>query len=384
MAGKHFEAHSEVANVGEIFHHPDYNAARLTGNYGSENETKKLFGSMLTEGWRMNGDGVIEVEKITQPWLEKAMGILTTKWEKLKADGKDALPALHVFETLRVHKGKLIQPKWMGISGNRRFSILDEVNLARYTAEPSQPLIAKVPVIERVFESEKDRLVAQMLENFGKMEGFARPTEKDMLLFGRLLLSKGGTQQDLRKAFTATTGQKVYGVLTLDARFPSVELVNRIIKLPEDDPRKLKYGPIPGAALPNLVLRSDKGELVKENAKRRTKGEPEFAPLTVELLEEFVTGTKNRGTNEAKMMDKDSIKTIAEQNQNVVVKTAFQSIINRNSDLLNPYIAHADAFNALDSLVKVAGPEMDLILKTLTAAPDLGIALKTVRSALKV
>lgn len=377
-------AHSLTINVCDVFHHPEFNAARPTGDYGSESEVAKIQASLVREGWRMNGDGVIEVEKITDEWKTRAIKDLTEKWELLKAKvetDKKNYPALHAFEANRVTKGKIIVPKYMGVSGNRRASVLDAANAARYSAEPSLPLITEIPVIVQVFANDKERVIAQCLENMGKLEGFAKMSEKDMLRASQTILAKGGIQDDLRRAFTATTGQKLYGILTLNARFPKVRLLERLVSTDATAPDHLRYGPIPGPKLPNLVLRSDPTALAKENAKLKTAGKGQLEALTAESLEEFL-GTKK--VNEPKIMDKKNIAALETQNPNVVVQRVAKAVTGNDTDPLNKYIAHATAFNALDSLCDKIGPEIEAILTALTRAQDLGVAVKAVKQALKV
>ncbi len=378
------QVHAQIMPVGEIFHHKEFNIARLSGDYGTESEVAKIQASIVSKAWLMNGDGVIEVVKITEDWKNRAIAYLTAAWEDLKKrveTDKKLLPALHVFEQNRVAKGKIIVPKYMGVSGNRRFSVLDAANASRYSAEPSLPIVTEVPVIVQTFENEKERMIAQCLENMGKLEGFTKMSEKDMLRAAQMILAKGGIQDDLRRAFTATTGQKLYGILTLDKRFPSVRLLERLINTDATANDHLRYGPIPGSKLPNLVLRSDPTALAKENAKLKTAGKGQLEALTAESLEEFL-GTKK--VNEPKIMDKKNIAALEQQNPNVVVQRVAKSITANDTDPLNKYIAHAVAFNALDTLVDKIGPEIEAILVSLTKAADLSLAVKAVKSALKV
>lgn len=378
------QVHAQVIQVSDVYHHPEFNVARLSGDYGSEAELAKIQASIVREGWRMNGDGVIEVVKITEDWKNRAVKDLTERYEalKTKASGdKKYLPSLHVFEVNRVSKGKIIVPKYMGVSGNRRFSVLDAANAARYSAEPSLPEVTEIPAIIQVFENEKERMIAQCLENMGKLEGFAKMSEKDMLRAGQLILAKGGIQDDLRRAFTATTGQKLYGILTLDKRFPTVRLVERLINTDATAPDHLRYGPIPGPKLPNLVLRSNPTELAKENAKLKTAGKGQLEALTAESLEEFL-GTKK--VNEPKIMDKKNIAALADQNPNTIVQRVAKAITANDSDPLNKYIAHATAYNAFDTLVDKIGPELEAIMVALTKAANLSVAVKNVKTALKV
>lgn len=378
--------HSQMVKVSDVFHHPEFNIARLSGDYGSEKELAKLESLLVVEGWRMNGDGVLEVVAITDEWKSRAITELTAQWEKLKESvskaEKDSNDILHVFETVRVTKGKIITPKYMGVSGNRRNKVLLSANVARYQVSGDDAIITSYPVLVRDFPSDKDRIVAQMLENMGKLEGFDKPSEKDMLLCAQQIMQKGGIQDDIRKAFGATTGQKVYGILTLNNRFPDVKLLDRIINTDPKHPSFVRYGPIKGAKLPNLVLRSDTKELAKKNAQERTAGQPETQPLTKEGLEEFL-GTKM--INQPKIMDRKNIEALAENNPVNVGKAYAKAVVDNNTDLINKFLAHATVYNACETLCdKGIGPDLDLILGSLTRAQDLSAAVKSVKHALKV
>lgn len=384
MAG--VNVHSQMVKVSEVFHHPEFNVARLSGDYGSEKELAKLQALLVSEGWRMNGDGVLEVVAITDEWKNRAVADLTAQWEKLKESAskaeKDANDILHVFETVRVAKGKIIVPKYMGVSGNRRNKVLLNANVARYLASGDDAIITQYPVLIRDFANEKERVIAQMLENMGKLEGFDKPSEKDMLLCAQVILHKGGIQDDIRRAFGATTGQKVYGILTLNTRFPEVKLLDRIINTDPKHPSFIRYGPIKGAKLPNLVLRSDPKELTKKNVAERTAGQPETQPLTQEGLEEFL-GTKV--VNQPKIMERKNIEALATNNPVNIGKAYAKAIESNNTDVINKFLANAPVYNACETLCdKGIGPDLDLILTALTKAQDLAVAVKSVKSALKV
>lgn len=386
--------HSQMVKVSEVFHHPDFNAARMSGDYGSEKELKKLQELLTVEGWRMNGDGVLEVVAITDDWKKRAVEELTAQWEELKervskGDNK-ASSLLHVFEMIRTAKGKIIVPKYMGVSGNRRNKVLLNANVARYESEKGDlnglkgddAVITQYPVLVREFANEKERVIAQMLENMGKLEGFDKPSEKDMLLCAQVILAKGGIQDDVRRAFGASTGQKVFGILTLDNRFKELDLLNRIINTDAKDPRFIRYGPIKGAKLPGLVLRSDPKELAKKNLAERTAGQPETQPLTLEGLEEFL-GTKM--VNQPKIMDRKNIEALSQNNPVGVGKAYAKAVMENNTDVLNKYLANATVYNAVESLCdKGVGPELDTILTAILKAQDLGVAIKSIKHALKV
>ena len=377
------QTHSQMVKVCDTFSHKDFNVSRMSGDYGSESELKKLQASLVRDGWREDANGTLLAVVITDEWKAKAVEVLTARWEelkeKVKTDSK-VQSLLTVFEANRVKGTKVIVPKFMLDSGNRRNSVLDAANVDRYEAK--QPLIQEFPIIVRHFGSEIERIVAQMLDNTGKKEGFALPSEKDMLLCGQVILQKGGIQDDIRKAFGATTGQKIYGILTLNNLFPTVNLLNRIIATDPKDPTFLRYGPIKGPALPNLVKRATPTELAKENDKRITAGLEVVKPLTAEDLETFL-GSKT--INLPKIMERKNIEALS-QNSPVNIGKAFaKSVVDNNTDGLNKYIAHAGVYNAVETLCdKGIGPDLEAILVSLTRAQDLGVAVKSIKAAVKV
>jgi hypothetical protein len=379
------QIHSQTVKISDVFHHPEFNVARLSGDYGSEKELAKLQGLLTVEGWRQNGDGVLEVVAITDDWKARAVAELTAQWEdlkeKVKTDSKVG-PFLHVFEINHVKNGKIITPKYMGVSGNRRNKVLAAANVARYEANGDDAIITQYPVLIRDFANEMERYIAQMLENMGKLEGFDKPSEKDMLLCAQQILAKGGIQDDIRRAFTPTTGQKVFWILTLNQRFPEVKLLDRIINTDPKHPSFIRYGPIKGAKLPNLGVRSDPVALAKKNLTERTAGQPETQALTQDGLEEFL-GTKT--VNAPKIMERKNIEALSQNNPCNVGKAFAKAVVDNNTDIINKYIAHAGVYNAVETLCdKGIGPDLEQILLSLTKAQDLTVAVKSVRSALKV
>jgi hypothetical protein len=386
MAGKN-EGVSQVVSVASVFHHREFNGARLSGDYGN---TKEAISSLTKNGWWFTGDGTIEVEKISDVWKERAVKELTAKWESLKnaavADAKSA-PALHVFETIQTRKGKLIVPDYMAVSGNRRLTSLPEANVNRYVASKPDnviPLITEVLVIVQSFASDKDRLVAQILENEGKTQGFAGTSNKDKIMGAKRILEYGGLQADIRKAYKDGMGQKLYGILVLATRFPDLDIVNRLIELKPEDPRFVRFEGIKFSDLPKLVLRSDSDALGKENAKLRTSGKETMRALSSEDLEQFLQDGKT-GVNDPKIMKKENIVALSTQNPNTAVQDVAKSIVNNNQDTLSKYVANAVAYNALGSLIdQGVGPDLESILVSLTKAQDLAVAVKSAKAALAV
>ncbi len=384
-------SHAMMVKVSDVFHHPEYNVARLSGDSVTEGKKKELTAALIREGWRMNGDGVLEVTKITDSWKERAVQELTKQWEDLKAQSEkdsEALAKLKCFEVNRVKSGKIIVPKYMGVSGNCRNSVLLDANVARYTAKPTPehpdplPLITEYPVIVREFENEKERAIAQALENMGKLEGFSKPSEKDQLRCANFIMQNGGSQSDLRRAFTDTTGQKLFGIITLNNRFPEVQLLDRIINRDPADPTFIRYGGIKGSDLPRLVMRSDSRALEEHNRKQEVNGNELVRPLDRAGLENFLGTPK---VNDPKIMKKDNIANLQTQNSNRIVQATAKSIIENNVDPLAKYIAHAAVYNAVETLCDMnVGPDLDAVLTALTKSTDVGASIKQLKAALKV
>ena len=380
----------EHVPVALIFHHREFNGARQSGDYGN---TKELVQSLYKEGWRISGDGTIELEKISDTWQKRALKDLAAEWEALKiAAVSDVVkngPALHVFESSRISKGKLITPEYMCVSGNRRMTSLPEANLLRCTNPKEKggplPFITKVPAIIQSFASDKDRLVAQILENEGKTQGFASTSNKDKIMGAKRIMEYGGLQADIRKAYKDGMGQKLYGLLVLAQRFPKLDIIGRITELKAEDPRFIRFEGIKFSDLPKLVLRSDPEALAKENAKLKTAGKEQSRPLTEVDLEDFLKNGSGPNTNDPKIMKKENIIALTTQNPNTAVQDVAKAVIHNNQDTLSKYVVNAVAYNAMGTLIDAnIGPDLEAILVALTKAQDLSIAVKTVKHALKV
>lgn len=394
--------HSQTVKVSDVFHHPDFNKARLSGETNPAKEVE-LHKSMVVNGWRQNGDGVLEVTKIDDEWKERATTVLTERWDALKEAVKtDAKKqsALHVFEVTRVSKGKIIVPKFMGVSGNTRDKLLEfgmsgekplpPVNVARYDA--GLPLITEYPVLVVEFENSMERIIAQVLENSGKLTGFSKMTEKDFLLAAREIyyeskkIRKGvmkGVQNDIRRAVGDTSGQKLYGIMFLDEKFPNVKLFHRLTELKPEQSGFLRYGPISGPMLPNLVMRSDPTSLADANVMRRTKGLEQYFPLTEEKLEEFLGTVK---ANAHKIMSKDNIIEMKDTKfQNEIIKATAAAVYNNDQDPLKKYEVHSTLINTAISLCTLGfGPDLEEIMLNITKAQDPKVAVKSLKAAIKI
>ncbi len=393
--------HSDVVKIGKVFHHKNFNKARLSGETNPAKE-RELHQSMVADGWKMNGDGTLEVVKIDEFWKDFATKFLTEKWAKLKEAVKTnskLQSELHVFEQTRTAKGKIIVPELMGVSGNTRDRMLTEgilgekplpgVNVARYDA--GLPLITEYPVIVAEFDNMLELVINQVLENSGKLTGFSKMTEKDFLLAAKIIydeskkVRKGslkGVQNDIRRAVGDTSGQKLFGIMVLDERFPDVKLLHRLTNLKTEEAGFLRYGPISGPAMPNLVMRSDPQALADENVRRRTKGLEQYSALTQEGLEDFL-GTKK--TNAHKIMSKDNIVEMKDTKyQNEIIKATAAAVYDNNTDPLKKYEVQSALINNTISLCTLGfGPDLEEILANVSKAQDPKVAIASLKKAVK-
>lgn len=363
-----------VIFAGLIYWFKERNEARMTGQYGDDKESEKVMRSMTNDGWFRTGDGIIEVCRMSKEDQDRALKLLQNRWEELKAEAEQTnnTLSLKTWEAIHVQNGKLVKPEYEGISGNRRGSLLHKVNIARNKVKPEDggplPPITEIPVIVKEFANEQERMDAQMMENTRKAEGYLPPSDLDMLKWSIKRVQLGGLQKDLRRVLTDTTGQKYYWIIELNRRFPKAGFIERLCK-PVDDTAHIRLSAVKGNELPNLGLRSDPEKLAEHNAKAKNKGKAGdiLEPLTLERFQAYLNEIgKKPVSNEKKMMDKDTIKSLAGNNAGSVIERVLDAVIQNNTDGLKALVDNTEASKALLRLIDEGdGPFIEQVMSKL-------------------
>lgn len=356
------------------------NYARPSGDYGDEKESKEILDALVEHDWWLGqGEGFVIVEGITPELRDQALKERAAQLAKLEEEAKtigDAALELKVFKELYCdEKGKLIPPRYTAVTANRRGALILRAKVLRRKA--NKPIHAELPVVEMKFDSPMHRLEVQMLENTGKTLGNKEPSPRDLLMVARRVLEYAGTEADLTRALGNKRGmaQKLWGIVLLNTRFPKLDIVNRMI-LPATEGRSLPWG-VDKEDLRKLVLRSDPKKLDLENNKLAVGGQPPMKAATEEEVGTYFEKPKENGGNTAKIMARQNIEGLADNNPNHAVRLLGKAIITNNTDVIRPLNVFAPAFNALLEMVEAGdGPGVEAVLVRLARAkPDLRTVL---------
>lgn len=354
----------EIVRIHRLHWFKELNAARQSLNYGDDKQVSELKTSLAVHGWKCDDNGMIKVERMDPPKLERALKERELFWEDLKGTAKqnsDKVIDLNVFEEIYTDgKGKLRQDiDFCPITANRRGTLYFAAMVQRRVSNLGD-ITVDVPIIIEEHANALDRLISQVDENEFKTQGFLEMSMVDKLLAAKEILSLGGTQTHLRRAFKDGTGMKLHGVLVLNRRFPNLGIVERC-KLPQDDPRWINLAALPQNLSP-LVLRTDAEELEKENARIRKsgKGDP-IRPAEEKDVEEQLG--KKQGTNLPKILPRKEIESLMQNSELLIVRAVARSVMENNTDPITLYNKASVEFNALDGLLKENdAPPFGLIL----------------------
>lgn len=360
MAKQKNETLAILVPVSSVIWFKEMNKARATGNYGTADQLKTLRGYLAASGWRQSGDGTIEVEKLPDNLKDRAAKERHDRWEFLKLQAKqdvEKLIDLAVFEELYVENGKLRPVEYLGVSGNRRSTVFFDAMVDRRRA--GEPLTTVLPVQVCVFESDLERLETQTGENEFKTAGFIEMSTLDKLQAAKEMVELGAIQNDIRKAFKDGTGQKLWGILQLNKRFPDLNLIERMGRDPKD-PSWINIGAVKND-LSSLITRTDPEELEEKNRKIRDKmkiqGKSDaaievelFQPAGRDDVEAYFMGRKEEG-NAEKIMKKDTIKGLSENFPARPLAKMAKAVYDNNVDVVKAYRVAAEGFNAIDSLL---------------------------------
>lgn len=359
---------SIIIHVGSVIWFKDLNRARPNGHYG---DNKELLTSMTTRGWVCDEDGTIKAEKISDSLRERAIKELTELWESYKSLAKTdstKLVDLNVFEEVHVENGKIRVPEFVGVTGNRRDSVFLQAMIAR--RKENLPITVDVPVIIRHYNSPLERLIDQVGENELKSLGFNPTTDVDKLIAAKEAVEMGAIQSDLRKVFKDGTGQKLWGVIRLNALYPELRIIERM-RLKTDDPAYIKLAGVPTKDLPTLVLRSEPSELAAKNNSLALAGKAQLTAATQDEVAAFFAGsTVSDGRND-KVMKGDNIRSLAGNFPCAPVRAMANAIALNQTDALKKYQTNALGFNLLDELIDSGDyPPVEFLLVKIHSMKD--------------
>jgi hypothetical protein len=311
------------------------------------------------------------------------------RWDAYKkaaseGDDKEKKAQLAVFEALYVKGGKLVEPKYCGNAGFRRASVFEEAMLIRYKDETIAELdkiLDQVPVRVKHYASEAERIIDQQLENELQGVGQVKIPDLDKLRIAQELFSLGVREVHLRKLYTDTTGQKLFGICQANHNWPGLTVYGRML-LPENDSNYIPYGPVRHNVLIKFNNRYEADEK-RRQGKPLKPSERSLAPITQEDVASYFNECKtgNPAANAQKIMAKKDIEGIAKQNSIGFVRLVMQSVLDDTNRGIADYMPHADQLNLHKELIDSGKAETANV--ALTLAKEYPDVLATVNTALE-
>lgn len=327
-APKGFAPHG-FASISEIGWLPSRN---IREDYGTEQEMKALDEAMYP-GWGQAFP--CETTHLSDEDKASVISHRMARWSMLKEQAKanaDMAVRLRVFETLFVEKGKLLEPKVLGNTGNRRGSRWEDIQFKRL--KDQLEILDQIPVYYKEHASEASRREAQMFENFGRENAAKTLNGREIVRACHLFFKVGYKESDLMKTgLKRGICQKLHRLYQLDAAFPGIKMVERILR-PDTDDTSIPWGSLDKEVLKELLDAREKEGADKKNRPITTAAE----------VEKYVVGLKG-GIKPSKVMSKDDMIELGKNNNVKVVKDLVEAYSTNNKDVLFKVTENADLLN---------------------------------------
>jgi hypothetical protein len=240
-----------LVNVFEVFWFPEKNYGREKSLMDTPEQSRE-HSSLMAKGWWLTE--AIPAVKISHEDKERAVTLLEALWKILK---ESTVPTPFIYEGKEIEvspsemlrafeenftngKGKVHAPKFDGVAKFQRGGSLLGALALRVKLGIKDPYM--LPVHEVTYENEYERASACIMENTGKLAG-ARLIDThwpSLYKAGKVLATTSkaaGTpakEIDIIRVISGGgkekrgTGQKVYYMVTLDARFPKLGITERM------------------------------------------------------------------------------------------------------------------------------------------------------------
>ncbi len=366
-------------------------------------DTKALIESFRDRGYDPQYPCV--VGPITKDQVKDAVARRNAEWlglqNALKLNGSPENAAkLAAFEFFYLtDKKKIIEPEYLGCTGNRRSACIFEAGVQRLLLTlkggnerfPKDIEVNKHPekvlkgleiyAVSESFADDDARHIRQIAENTAKTEGFKELAPVECLLQLRDGVETGRIKQtQLRDMFKAGTGQKMYGVLILNSRFPKLRVLERIM-LPVANKDSIPWPKLPqggsgesGAKVgfPTVLCRTNRVELDAYNNKMQKENPEKVRTFMTETdVEAQIQAWKLGEGNADKIMEKPLMKTIQSASSVKVVRDLFEDVLLNKKVAIDRLTAVAPTFNALDNLIGTACFNgVNTLLQLVDSTPD--------------
>lgn len=382
---------------------------------------KELVMSFVQDGWSHQAYGLIEGEKVVKDMRDDFPGhtqIVAAWHEELLAEFDEVkkryqqrpteLDAawMKVFDELyRDAKGNMKTPKvgsyFFGTTGHQRARCarwaaayrivggeieskrsVEDLGISTKIAKGTSydDIIHNVPIISVSYRDEKHRLLEQIGENEQPNIGKSELTFRDELYLAEKLMAMGFNQNAVRKTLGGESkGQKAYCWQRLDYLHPDMNLLKRVLYLPDAEGNypedRLRWQGIKGGKLPLLVKRSSPDTLADHNNRQKElekngKTPAYLKPLGDEELE-FIIQWEHLGNpkfkpegaedkpEQKKSMDAEKFEGVAAGSKNAILSVIQRAHASGDEAGFKPIQDLTPILNPLHMLYKQYGVKTD-------------------------
>lgn len=367
--------------------------------YGSEEEQGSIRNSLMKYGWLdqnpvpaiREGDGALTETQIMEEMNRRQL-LWDSQKEKLKSHDSPAnIADLRVFEILYTEltdpkdeesPRRLITPVWSANAGFRRGRNYYAAMCLRFQEKAKPGEIVEndvrewIPIMPKVYRNPQDRIIEQQLENEIQTVGVKRITDKEKLNITKKLFDAGCKESDVRKLYSSSIGQKMFGICLADMFWPKLKVYDRVKIFTPDHP---DFVPLSRLRAPDLIklnnrreanrkrkegLSLSKDERALEPWKDSEDGSAEFDKY---LRDE---AAKERGSDgKLKPMKKEDMEAAIKNHPLLFVRSSLEKVKDAGTDIhLSKLIEHKDVCNDVFATVKEGNPEKVKTLETVVSS----------------
>lgn len=372
---------SKVSQALAVLVHFASVAWREVNNYRKDyGDLNAIRNSLAQRQW--NADNPVPVVEITDEELEAELKDRQTRWDSLKeATTAEAAVERQVFEMLYTEGGKLIRPKYSGNAGFRRHRAFFPAMVQRFKdsdkatkqGEPALDISGMIPVRVTKYASKIDRIIDQQTENELQGVGTKKMDDLEKLRVTYDLFQDGCRESDIRRLYSSSTGQKTFGLCMVNANWPDLKIIDRMLNLPTEHPDYVKWGPVRHNEISKFNQRYDAQRKRKEGLPLKND-ERGLEPITAEEVDNYFRDrSKGEGANAPKIMTKSDILSGSKQHKLDLAKLTFDTVYNNVPPAsLKKAIDHAEALNHATQMVLAdKGDDFDVIMEGVKADPSI-------------
>lgn len=325
----------ETVPLASIHPFPEDNFSRPSGEFfrkdseGKDTKDRATVVAALVPGWmpKFGVAGTYSLEKnqvkravehrrAFREFLRSGTGDFTVTLansDKVTVGSNDIL---RYWDDVYVSNGDVHTPDRGLVYGFRRVNSMPWINAIR--AKLGQDLITEIPADHKDFESEMDRRIACLAENYSKSDGIFKPSNSDQIIAAKGLYEMGARETELSRAFGLKRGmsQKIHGICRFDAKFPELAAIDEIVA------GSIEWGPLSAGDLRKLVNEG-----------------------TLEEAMAYLADPKDGKGNKSKMASRKDIEALAKQSPVRCVKDVLNAILADDLGALRSYTDNKDRIN---------------------------------------